>query len=719
MATETDKLIAIGMESFDRAISRVPGFRERAGQREMALEVARAFATADLGDVENPTRSYAVVSAGTGVGKSAAYLSVGVAIAKARGKKLVVSTSTVALQSQLVGKDLPMLAASSPEPFTFALVKGRSRYACRLKLARVAGGSPDPQLDLDEGETDAPEGLQAVPTEQANQSARIAVYRRMEDALAGGWAGDRDSLLDPPSPAEWAVIAADRHSCTVRACPQFSQCTYYAARRVLGQTDVLVVNHDLLLASLGSRVLPDLTEALVVLDEGHNLPAKAVSQFASEVDLTRLRWLDRLAPTLQAVSGALEVPIAPNVPTQARELKSILKDTAQIVWHNMASQMRSRDGVRRLTEAEVEALLAEPLRAARDRAGELLKIAEELGNELRSRIKDQPENSANLAIHYAALGGFVPRVSAVHQTASMLLNSGEESRTTAKWCSVDASSGIAMTLHACPVLPGILLSSHLWSVVRGAVITSATITTCGSFNWFLNEVGLRGDPAVRTKHVQSPFDFARQARLRVRKTVSEPRAIVAYNAETSNMLVQEIAELKRGGGLALFTSRRHLQSTLELLSDDLRGKVLVQGSMSRDKLMALHTTRINEGAASVIFGLASFGEGLDLAGALLEKLWVLKLPFGQPDDPVGQTRAEYVEQEGGDPFADLVVPATGVKMLQWTGRAIRTETDEAIITVFDRRIVEKSYGRRILQGLPPYPVDVIAARVPTTYELTI
>lgn len=151
-----------------------------------------------------------------------------------------------------------------------------------------------------------------------------------------------------------------------------------------------------------------------------------------------------------------------------------------------------------------------------------------------------------------------------------------------------------------------------------------------------------------------------------------------------------------------------MEQAVEALDTRLRERVLVQGSRPRGKLVAEHTLRVQAGQPSVIMGLASFGEGLDLPGDLCRELWIMKLPFGSPDDPVSEARAEFVEASGGNAFSDLVVPETGVRLLQWTGRGIRTETDRARITIFDRRLTEQAYGRRILAGLPPYPVQVVA-----------
>lgn len=698
----------LGLGAFDTVVGRLAGFRARDGQRAMAQAVARALSRGELGEppgerLDDPARAIAVVQAGTGVGKSAAYIAVGAAIAKARSSRLLISTSTVALQSQLMEKDLPAIAAASPEGFTFALAKGRGRYVCKDKLLRHALIETASQDLLDFGEEPAPPPTGAAA---AAQEQRVSFYRSLVDAIHAGWDGDRDSMDTPPAPEDWIPVAAERHTCTVKACPQFDDCAYYRARRKLADVDVIVTNHDLLLASVNARVLPELSDCLLVVDEAHHLPRKAVEQFASSMDLTRLRWLDKVPKALAQVASELSVALPDGIEPAARELRTALGDLARLVMDNFRADQPDPEGVQRLQETVVQELLGEPLRVVASQAATLMDAANKLATELRARMRDNP-GATRLTALFAALGGFVPHLTAAQEASEGLLAQGDAARRTAKWCSFDTDGTyIGMKLHACPILPGDLLRHHLWSRVRGAVLTSATITSCGNFQFFLREAGLSGDPDVSTVAVQSPFDYAKQGSIVIRQTRASPKELAAFNAEVAQLLAQEIAQLQ-GGGLALFTSRRHMEQAVEALDARLRERVLVQGSKPRGALVAEHTRRVQAGQPSVIMGLASFGEGLDLPGDLCRELWITKLPFGSPDDPVSEARAEFVEASGGNAFSDLVVPETGVRLLQWTGRGIRTESDTARITIFDRRLTEQAYGRRILAGLPPYPVEVI------------
>ncbi|HSO44221.1 MAG TPA: ATP-dependent DNA helicase DinG, partial [Rhodoferax sp.] len=280
-------LAAAAMAAFDQVVAATPGFRARSGQREMAQRIASTLHDVSLGDQDNPQSAVTVVQAGTGVGKSAAYLSTTVALALARKTRVVVSTATVALQEQLMTKDLPALAAVLEAPFVYALAKGRGRYVCKLKLERLIGHVGEDAAELFEGDDEsnpqqAPGTFQPIRgvVWQDPLERRMALYETLASALAAGkWDGDRDSLAEQPEPRDWSTVAAERHTCTARHCPRFSNCSYYQARMQLAQAQVIVANHDLVLASLGMKALPDLDNCLVVFDEGHHLPAVALDQF--------------------------------------------------------------------------------------------------------------------------------------------------------------------------------------------------------------------------------------------------------------------------------------------------------------------------------------------------------------------------------------------------------------------------------------------------------
>ncbi|NWF47324.1 ATP-dependent DNA helicase DinG [Hydrogenophaga sp. D2P1] len=742
---------ALALAAFDHVVSHAPGFRVRAGQREMAALIAHTLSGVSLGDgsvsgeAGLPERGIAVVQAGTGVGKSAAYVSTVIPLALAQQKRVIISTATVALQEQLIAKDLPALAAALPEPFTYSLAKGRGRYVCRLKLDQLSGGDAA-SADLFESD-DASEtadasasGIAAHTVASAAASARAAerwgerakVYAKWTGQLDGGaWDGDRDRLDEPPEGELWSPVAAERHSCTARHCPSYNSCSYYQARAKLAQSQVIVVNHDLLLSTLGLHALPAPEDCYLVFDEAHHLGAVAQGQFSESMDLMRSQWLDRLPRAVDEVAGALQHTPGVDVALLAREMKGAQGELARLAMARIGAlpawavltgraprSTPARGGfdaagapvVERFEGGALPPEWMESISLLHSRASALLKVMEALATQLKANARDNPGDAARCARLYSRLGVLAPRLQHAQATAELWLQDPAAGQPPlAKWLEAGIQHGlVTLTAHACPLQPGSLLRHQLWSKVRAAVVTSASLVTCGGFDHFLHESGLAFDDAVVAREVQSPFDHARQGRLVVVQTQADPKDVEGYSREMLDALMVDLASVQRGA-LVLFTSKALMRRAQELLERglhrDLRDKVLAQGEASRTQLLRQHAERVEAGGASILFGLQSFGEGLDLPGELCEWVFITKLPFASPSDPVGQARADWLKAQGRDPFSELVVPATGARLLQWTGRALRSETDEAVVVCYDARLLRQSYGRRMLKGLPPYKLQ--------------
>lgn len=701
-------MASLSIAAFDQVVASTSGFRSRPGQRDMAQRIATALSGVTLGEHSSPGKAITVIQAGTGVGKSAAYLSTTVAMALSLKTRVIISTATVALQEQLMSKDLPALAAVLATPFVFALAKGRGRYVCKLKLERLVGlGAGDAGDELFEADEDLPPPRSAFVKQlqgEDPEERRIKLYESLAVAVAGGkWDGDRDTLAEQPEPRDWSAVAAERHTCTARHCPRFRVCSYYEARTKLAEAQVIVANHDLVLASLGRKALPELDKCLVVFDEGHHLPAVALDQFASAMDLSSLRWLDKLPKALHEVSEKIHVTLAQDVNTLAQQLKAALFDVGRMVMDLLKVNATGYDGVYRFKGGVLPEAWVDPMTLIQGHAGGLSKALDALGAEVKLLAKEDPSMAASCSLLYAKLGQLAPKLGSVLETSGLLLEHGPQPL--AKWLKSDTSSGLVfLTAHACPIVPGDLLRQGLWSQVRGAVITSASLTSCGSFDYFLQEAGLLNNPHASTLEVESPFNYRTQGQLIVVETEADPKNAEAYTREMVAELLGDLSRVAHGA-LVLFTSRVQMKAAVDALAAGLQEVVLVQGQMARGRLLATHQARVEAGLPSVIFGMQSFGEGLDLPGKLCETVFIAKLPFSPPSDPVEEARSEWLKSVGRDPFSELVVPATGIKLLQWTGRAIRTEEDHATVICYDRRLLRMAFGRRMLQGLPPYAVS--------------
>jgi ATP-dependent DNA helicase DinG len=744
---------ALALGAFDHLVANSPSYRSRPGQREMAAHIAETLSvvswpTDEAGAAATPPpeeRAIAVVQAGTGVGKSAAYAASVIPLAIAQQKRVIISTATVALQEQLMAKDLPALSAALPQPFTFALAKGRGRYVCRLKLDQLSGGdAASAELfdsdDASDSSSNAPGALAAHTVASAAASARAAErwteraqqYTQWTQSLdSGAWDGDRDRLDDPPNGELWSPVAAERHTCTARHCPSYNSCSYYQARARLAQSQVIVVNHDLFLSTLGLHALPAPQDCYVVFDEAHHLGAVAQGQFTESMDLMRSQWLDRLPRAVEEVAGALQHTPGVDVNEFARELKSAQGDLARMAMARIGSlpawdQLTGRAArapvvrggfdnanvpvVERFEGGVLPPEWTATVAQLHTRSSALLKVMEALATQLKANARDNPGDAARCAKLYSRLGVLAPRLQHLQATAGLWLQEPIDGQAPlAKWLEAGIQNGlVTLSAHACPLQPGSLLRNHLWSKVRAGVATSASLTTCGTFDHFLQESGLAFDDAVSAREVQSPFDHATQGRLIVVQTKADPKDVDGYSREMLDALMDDLTQVQRGA-LVLFTSKALMRRAQELLERGMHGalrdKILVQGESSRTQLLKRHGERVAEGQASILFGLQSFGEGLDLPGELCEWVFITKLPFASPSDPVGQARADWLKAQGRDPFSELVVPATGARLLQWTGRALRTETDQAVVVCYDARLLRQAYGRRMLQGLPPYKLQ--------------
>ena len=725
-----EEAAALGLQAFDDVVAASSGFRSRAGQRGMAEKVAQVLGAATLGKVEegeDPVRAIAVIQAGTGVGKSLAYCAPAIALALARGTRVIISTATVALQEQLVAKDLPALAALLPQPFRFALAKGRGRYVCRLKLERL-GGLAEPEIDEEDPEDDLFADDNTAAQRSAREmrpahevEARVKFYAGVAQALSSGeWDGDRDTLESPPAADAWMPMAAEAASCTGKHCPSFNQCAYYERRKTLVGANVIVVNHDLLLSSLGNRLLPELDNSLLILDEAHHLPATALAQFACRMDLGRHAWVEKLARKAVRFGSLLGVTEVSDIPGHARYLRESLQDVERLVLDLHGETLRAGLGGQggrgasraRLPRGELHESLFEPLGQVAHHTEGFISALRCIAKALRAEIKEFPHEGRRLSTQYAQLGALAPRLEAVLETAQLLLRDTEPGAVpAAKWFTMDMDGDVPVVqAHASPLLPGATLRHRLWGVVRGAVLTSATLTSCGKFDFFLRESGLFDDEAASTLEVPSPFDYATQGRLIATETRADPRDAAAYTAEMVQALVRDLLTVEHGA-LVLFTSREQLRLAVAALPPVLVSRVLVQTALPRGPLLATHRSRVAAGGASIIFGMQSFGEGLDLPGRLCEAVFITKLPFAPPDDPVGEARAEWLRGAGRDPFVELVVPATAIRLAQWVGRAIRTEEDRASVYCYDRRLVSTAYGQRLLAGLPAFSLLRVSAGV--------
>ena len=692
----------------------LPGFRPRASQREMIAAIANAFSrtlTREEGE-EAPKRegeSIAVIEGPTGVGKSLAYLLAGGIMAQTRGKRLIVSSATVALQEQLVDRDLPFLVEKSGLELTFALAKGRGRYLCPYKLYQLTQNNAQQNLLGFE----APEVLwdSKPKPEELNLLRDIA-----DEFSARRFNGDRDAWPEKIDDTIWLKVTNDRHGCLKAACPNRAECPFYLARDVLETVDVVVANHDLLLADIsmgGGVILPAPENSFYCIDEAHHLPKKALSHFAAEHSWNIAVWTLEKLPQLTGKIAALtdKAELANLADEAATSLLDSLHEWQFHLAEEPSLSLGSSENDRRKhneptwlwEDGKIPEGLETTVSNTAIAARSLLKHVVGLNDALSAARREKEQDGALLDRLTSEFGLFIARIeqiSAVWDLLSTVPIEGEEPL--AKWITRRADDKNDYIFNASPISSASHLANSLWRRAAGAVLTSATLQSLGSFNLILRQTGLLWLPETTTLALESPFNFDTQGELYIPPVHASPKDPDAHTAAIVEWLPKLVSPVEAIGTLVLFSSRKQMQDVALRLPDEYLPLLLVQGELPKAVLLQRHHQAIAEGKASIIFGLDSFAEGLDLPGTACVQVIIAKLPFAMPDNPIEKTQNRWIEQRGGNPFIEITVPEASIKLIQAVGRLIRTEQDYGRVTILDNRVKTQRYGQQLLACLPPF-----------------
>jgi ATP-dependent DNA helicase DinG len=706
-----DEALKEEIQAAYRQVLEAQGLTPRYGQRLMIAEIARTLSAIEADDAGKrlSDEHVCVLEAGTGTGKTLAYLLAALPVAKACGKRLVIATATVALQEQVLHQDLPALKAHSGLDFDFALAKGRGRYLCVARLEQALDGvAGNPTLSL----------FEKSLAESAGSDFPALLQAMAEAYGSGRWEGDRESWPEAIEETDWRRLTIDHHQCTNRRCGHFAACAFFRARRNLDNADVIVANHDLVLADLtlgGGVVLPPPADCIYVFDEGHHLPDKALMHFAHRVGVGgSLRWLGSLKKSLTELNQALAVQ-----PTLARLLATFPETIAALeprlgeafaLGHQLADRPQGLgDGEEsrqhRFAMGRVPDALREHAATLGVGFAELSRTLETMSDILRESL--DPEKHTGLPREQAE--AWLPLLALLHgraleahglwQAYADVDTAGQPPQ--ARWLTLERVGGEAeLVFSASPVSAAPTLAKSLWGSCYGAVVTSATLTALGRFERLQERAGLAN--RYRYQRLPSPFDYSR-AVLCVPREAVDPADREAHERAIIDF-VERLGDDE--AVLLLFSSRLQLRAVEKALSPARRQRVLAQDRLPKRELIERHRARVDAGEGSIIFGLASFAEGIDLPGDYLTHVVITRLPFAVPDDPVGATLAEWIESRGGNPFMRISVPDASIKLVQACGRLIRKEADRGRITLLDRRVLTRRYGRALLDALPPFVREI-------------
>lgn len=701
----TDKLKQLIRQSYKAIGENLTHFNPRQQQTFLIAEIAKT-----LSGEYNKDRKIITIEAGTGTGKSLAYSLGAIPLAISRDKKVCISTATVALQEQLVDKDLPFLKKHAGLTFDFALVKGRQRYVCRQKLTQ-ATTADSPQA-----------GFTFAEKPKAND---IRTLNAMNKALIDGtWHGDIDSWKTPVPHNIWSQIQSDKHSC-VKTLADHQHCPFHKARETMDQAHVLVVNHSLLLADLelgGGRILSAPDETFYIIDEAHHLPKITRDHSSASITLRgAIDWLNKLKETgdkmakliksQRAISPALKLgDDCQDLLIEMQKVLTFIVNNSTLyfpessVKTNTNNFKQKDEDIYRFENGLIPSSLKNWAEDCNELSKKLTTHVNKLYNFLIEAVKDG-DCQMYLAEPLLSEAGFMlQRLENLQLLWQMYAKTdSEKAAPIARWLqkqtALKNNGRQDYLMSASPIEVGFMLEDKLWSQCEGAVLCSATLLALNSFDHFRFQAGLKNNDGSQYQQVTSPFDYQNNAQLVIAKMSNEPSS-----AEFTDELIDKLPHYinQNSATLVLFSSYWQMEKVAQSLREKHNFDISVQGENSRQHIIENHKKQCDNNKKSIIFGTQSFSEGLDLPGDYLNNLIITKLPFSVPTSPVEQAQAEYITAKGGNPFMSLSVPETSKKLVQACGRLLRNEKDIGVITLMDKRVVTKRYGKQLLDSLPPF-----------------
>jgi len=616
-------------------------YEYRIGQIKMAEAVLRAF----------EEKKHLIVEAGTGTGKTLAYLVPAIAAALGQKKRIIISTGTKNLQEQLMEKDIPFLQKVLPKKFTAAYMKGRSNYAC---LYRVAKAENQPIL----------EGL-----DELDHFEEIRHWARESNT------GDRAELVNlPENLSFWGRINAKSEVCLGQKCPDFEPCFVTRMRARAEEADIVIVNHHLFFADLNirgneyGRVLPDYSA--VIFDEAHLIEDIAADYFGFQVSTFQIDELVRDSENL---------PI-----TDAIVTRDLTKLAARII--GLADQFWTR------------------FIQGRGQDGRFPLLPNAFAQKVRDEIQPTPLGEAYFALDSALerLENAIDVHAEKMTEAESLVRRVRQTRFDLDFVCSQAEKnyvywiekrGRGMFLRASPIDVSTLLQEKLFDKLETVVMTSATLSSNGKFDFIKDRLGL-DNSKTDTMLAPSSFDYQKQAIIYLPKAMPEPRA-PEFNQIAASEIIK-LLNVTNGRAFVLSTSLSSMNALYELVSMRVNFPCLVQGSMSKAGILE----RFRKTPNAVLFATSSFWQGVDVQGEQLSCVIIDKLPFAVPTDPIVAARTRFIDDNGGKSFFDYSVPNAVIALKQGIGRLIRSSTDKGVIAILDSRLRTKGYGKDFLNSLP-------------------
>ena len=682
----TEALKAEIRASFEAAKTQLSGYNNRSSQNRMMAEIAKTL----TGEYPN-SNPILCVEAPTGTGKTMAYLIATLPIAKANNKKLVIASANVALQEQLLFKDIVEAQKYSAVNFDYALAKGRSRYVCVRNLINLTEDNTDTQSLFED----------ALLWDEPPSKNQIDLLSEMtENYTSNRWSGEIDDLETPPESTLWQKVACNRFTCTAKNCEFYNDCAFFKARKKIAQADVIIANHDLVLADIfsGNSILPDVEDTIFIFDEAHHLAHKALSHFSQSASIDFIKTSVR-----QAKSAMDQICKITHQESAEDRIKTI--DTHLSDLNALLSELDYVDDVHLFEMTGIDDVI---INSAKNLATSINATYADFSDKkddwqafCKSNHQDQGvldnlnniigQNEQNLSSIVSLLGAFTQSSSSDKPPPSHWIEKA-----------VLANKKINYHLNSAKIDVSNHLDTLIWSKASGVVFTSATLTALGSFDRLNQQLGLQ-EKDNQYLRLSSPFDH-QSVDFIVAKMKSNPTQTFEHTQELGKELKKRIDQTQ--GTLVIFASNKQMQLVADLVEQSLDCSLLIQGEYSKKRILEKHIELRSKGKGSVIFGLDSFAEGVDLKGDNLNHVMIAKLRFSVPTSPIEKTTQSYLESLNRNPFMEIALPDASLRLIQACGRLIRTETDTGTITIFDNRLTTKFYGKQLLNALPGYNVVI-------------
>ncbi|UJF20197.1 ATP-dependent DNA helicase DinG (plasmid) [Vibrio sp. SS-MA-C1-2] len=682
------EVVDILIKIFDRCADIIPNYRGRDSQKRLAWEIAKSV-TEEKGVI--------LAEAGTGVGKSLAYL-IGAVPPALGNKKVIISTGTIALQEQLIQKDLPLFSTLFDVPFKYALVKGRANYICKHALLDALG-------------RDASFGTMFPDDSREHQT-----FLTMQSLLdSNEWNGDKETYPHAIPAGLWQEVQSDRYRCKKHL--GHSECPFNLVRDNLDEMDVLVVNHALLLADLnlkegGGVILPAAEDSIYVIDEAHHLSDIARESTSGRFSIKgQIEMLDgvnkaikRHIKTINSMGN--QATFISSMTTEMKSLSPLMQDSNALL--NQLDELFAanpnlfKDNGSYIIRDPNKELLA-PLSDYRNVTNNLIKTIKKIIQLIDKEMKDTQSLSTKHATMLSDWHFYGGRYETVEMVLTGFL-SGDEDTQFANW--VDKKSNTdSFQLNSTVLSPGEILSSKLWEHASHVVLTSATLSSLNNFNLFKQEVG--SPEHAQLLKLDSPFNYQQSAILHLPDIEVSPSDATAFTEYLSkNLLEKSVGQHK--AILVLFCSYWQMNQVCNAIKEKAEKQgfsLLKQGDKSKSELIKQHKSIIDNGGKSLLCGVSSLSEGLDLPRQYVTNVIITKLPFAMPNSPLATVVSENIAAQGRKPFFDLTLPTTARALTQSVGRLIRSEDDTGIVVILDNRLTTKGYGKQIINSLPPFKIN--------------